>query len=97
MAKTAQPIDLFKAVEQMRRISLAGGSFSFKFRKWNRATGRGGDLVIVNEARLRPKASDEKIANAGFKLFYIDLETGRAANCWQPLITEFNGMKTILN
>lgn len=81
----------------MKRISLAGGTFSFKFRKWNRATRSGGDLVTVNAAKVRPKTSDEKIEHSSYKLFYVDTETGLARNCWQVLIVEFNGMPTMLN
>ena len=81
----------------MKRISLAGGVFSFKFRKWNRATRSGGDVVTVNAARIRPKASDEKIEYSSYKLYFTDTETGLARVCWQPLIIEFNGRRTVLN
>lgn len=93
----AQPIDLYDAIEQMKRISLAGGTFSLTFRKWNRQTRKGGDAVKVNAARIRPKAKDEKISDASHKLFFTDTETGLARNCWQVLITEFNGCRTVLN
>ncbi|MDE5785358.1 MAG: hypothetical protein K2H98_02400 [Duncaniella sp.] len=94
---TPEKIDLFEAIEQMKAISLAGGSFSMKFRKYNRQMKSGGDLVTINAAKIRPKASDEKIENASYKLFFTDTETGRALNCWQPLIVEFNGRRTVLN
>lgn len=97
MDKSAQKIDLYGAIEQMNRISLAGGTFSLKFRKWNSQTRSGGDMVIINAARIRPKAADEKIANSSYKLFFTDTETGLARNCWQPLIMEFNGRRTVLN
>lgn len=97
MDKSAQKIDLYDAIEQMKRISLAGGTFSLKFRKWNSQTRNGGDMVIINAARIRPKAADEKIANSSYKLFFTDTETGLARNCWQPLIMEFNGRRTVLN
>lgn len=90
-------IDLYEALEKMKNISAAGGSFAFKFRKWNRQTRKGGDIVCISRARVRPKASDEKIDSASYKLFFTDIDTGRALNCWQPLITEFNGRPTILN
>lgn len=80
----------------MKRISETGGTFSMRFRKYNRKTGTGGDLVTVKAARLRPKTSDEEIANSSYKLFFVDTETGQAANCWQVLIVEFNGMRTVL-
>lgn len=92
-----EKIDLFEAIEQMKAISLAGGTFSMKFRKYNRQTNTGGDLVTINAAKIRPKAHDEKIENASYKLFFTDTETGRALNCWQPLIMEFNGRRTVLN
>lgn len=97
MAMEKGKIDLYDAIEQMKRISLAGGVFSFKFRKWNRATRAGGDVVMVNAARIRPKASDEKIEHSSYKLFFTDTETGLARVCWQPLIIEFNGHRTVLN
>ena len=90
-------IDLFDAIGRMREISREGGTFSIKFRKWNRDTRNGGQLVNIKAARIRPKASDEKIANASHKLFFTDTETGRPMNCWQPLIMEFNGLRTVLN
>lgn len=95
--KKTTTIDVYDAIEQMKRISLAGGVFSFKFRKWNRATRLGGDVVTVNSARIRPKASDEKIEYSSYKLFFTDTETGLARVCWQPLIIEFNGCRTVLN
>ncbi|MDE5750111.1 MAG: hypothetical protein K2H87_05010 [Duncaniella sp.] len=94
---TPQTIDLYRAVEEMKRISAEGGTFSIRFRKWNRDLHKGGDMASVAHARIRPKASDEKVANASHKLFITDTDTGRALNCWQPLVMEFNDMRTILN
>lgn len=97
MDQTAPTIDVYRAIDEMKDISREGGTFSFKFRKWNRATCRGGDLVKVNKARLRPKTSDEEIAYSSYKLFFTDTETGLARVCWQMLIVEFNGRRTVLN
>lgn len=98
MVQTAtQTIDLYKAIEEMRRISAGGGTFVLKFRTWNRATHSGGEIVTVPAARVRPRAYDEKIQYSSYKLFFTDTDTGRALNCWQPLIMEFNGMVTVLN
>jgi len=93
MAKT---IDLYQAVAEMKAISVAGGTFSMKFRKWNRQTNDGGDLAYIKAARVRPKPSDRTVSNASYKVFFLDVETGRELNCWECLIVEFNGMKTIL-
>jgi hypothetical protein len=89
-------INLYVAFEEMKRISVAGNTFSIKFRKWNRALGKGGDIVKLKAARFRSKASDEKIKNASYKLFLTDTETGKPMVCWQCLVVEFNGKKTIL-
>lgn len=97
MEKETGKIDLYEAIEQMKRISLAGGTFSIKFRKWNSQTKNGGDMVTVSAARVRPKTSDEQISHSSYKLFFTDTETGLARNCWQPLIMEFNGRRTVLN
>lgn len=92
-----ETIDLYAAVEQMRAISAAGGTFELTHRKWDRDRRTGGDIVTVPCARLRPKARDEDVANAGHKLFYTDTDTGRARNCWQCLIMGFNGKKVVIN
>ena len=50
-----EKINLYVAVEQMKRITISGGTFSIKFRKWNRQTRDGGDMVILTAARLRKR------------------------------------------
>lgn len=91
-----ETINLYRAVDEMRRISREDGTFSVKFRKYNRQTGRGGDLVHLKQARLRAKPSDLQVRNAGHKVFLVDTETGAPLVCWQVLIVEFNGKKTVL-
>ena len=88
-------IGLWNAIADMREKSAQGLTFSMKFRKWDRQRGRGGELVTINAARLRPKAKDEDIANASHKLFFTDTETCRALNCWQILIMEYDGQEII--
>ena len=84
MEKDIQRINVYTAIEQMKRLSQEGETFSLSFR----------NTVRLNHARLRPKASDEEIENASYKLFLVDTDTGRAINCWQILVTSFNGIKT---
>ncbi|MCS2763063.1 hypothetical protein NXV13_22325 [Bacteroides ovatus] len=74
-----EKINLYVAVEQMKRITISGGTFSIKFRKWNRQTRDGGDMVILTAARLRKKATDESIENSSYKLFLTDTTTGSTA------------------
>lgn len=89
-------INIYHAIEEMKRISAQGGTFSIRFRKYNRATRRGGDMAAIARARIRPKASDEAVAHSSYKVFFTDTDTGRALNCWQLLIMEFNGLRTTL-
>ena len=87
-------LNIYEAVELMREISAGGGTFAVKFRKWDRQRCKGGDLAVVKTARLRKKASDEKIENSSHKVFFTDTATGRSLVCWMCLIVEMNGRKT---
>lgn len=42
-----EKINLYVAVEQMKRITISGGTFSIKFRKWNRQTRDGLSLIHI--------------------------------------------------
>lgn len=86
-------VNIYEAVERMREISAGGGTFALKFRKWDRQRHKGGDVVLLKLARLRKKASDEKIENSSHKVFITDTSTGRALVCWMCLIVEFNGRR----
>ena len=61
MEKDIQRINVYTAIEQMKRLSQEGETFSLSFRKYDRQRHSGGDTVRLNHARLRPKASDEEI------------------------------------
>ena len=86
-------VNIYEAVERMREISKGGGTFSLKFRKWNRQRKNGGDLAVIKNARLRKMASDEKIEHSSHKVFLTDTDTGRSLVCWMCLIVEFNGRR----
>ena len=88
-----ETVNIYEVVERMREISQGGGTFALKFRKWDRQRKRGGDVVSLQLARLRRKASDERIENSSHKVFITDTATGRAIVCWMCLIVEFNGRR----
>ena len=85
MEKDIQRINVYTAIEQMKRLSQEGETFSLSFRKYDRQRHSGGGYGKGSTTpRLRPKASDEEIENASYKLFFlVDTDTGRAINCWQ--------------
>jgi hypothetical protein len=89
-------VDLYQAIQDMRTISKNGDTFKIRFRKWNRATVDGGDLVTIESARMRAKASDEDVPFSEYKLFLTDTDTGRPLVCWECLVVEFNDMRTVV-
>lgn len=91
-----QKMNLYMAVDEMRRISAADGTFSVKFRKWNSQKRTGGDMVQLSKARLSARPAEGKVVNGDYKLHLYDTETGHDMMCWQPLLMEFNGHRLVL-
>ena len=89
-------IQVYDAIREMQRISDVGGEFTFSFVKYNRQTGKGGDIARISRARLRKKTPNDLIENSDYKLFFTDLDANMPRNCWQILILTFNGQKCIL-
>ena len=89
-------IPIFTAVAEMDRLTKAGIPFSFSFFKYNRQSHEGGDLARISRAKLRSKTSDAQRENSSHKLSFVDIDSGLARQCWQPLIVEFNGIKCTL-
>lgn len=89
-------ISIYTAVAEMDRLTKAGIPFSFSFYKYNRQSREGGDLARISRAKLRSKTSDTQRENSSFKLSFVDIDSGLARECWQPLIVEFNGIKCTL-
>lgn len=90
-------INLYVAIACMKELTAQGKTFAFKFRKYDRSRLKGGELVEIKAAKLRPKASEETVVNSSYKLYFYDTDREEPRVCWQPLIVEFNGLKTILN
>ncbi len=91
-----QTIHVYEAIKQMQALTTAGKSFSFAFYKYDRKRKSGGDLARISRAALRKKTADTRIEHSSYKLFFTDLDSGRALSCWQMLIVEFNGKKCFL-
>lgn len=89
-------MQIYQAIAEMESLTKQDKHFSFSFYKYNRQTKEGGDLARISRAKLRPKTSDNKRENSSYKLFFVDVDTGLARECWQPLIVEFNGIKCTL-
>jgi len=83
-----------KAIKEMRALSSEGIPFSFSFFTYDRDKKIGHGLRHISRATLRATPQEYIIENASHKLFFSDLDTGQDRNCWQILLSSFNG-KTI--
>ncbi len=92
----AETIPLYKAIEEMRELSLQNKPFSFVHACYDRDKKASTGISSVSKAMLRKAASNEQVKNADFKLFYYDMEIHENRVCWQPLIMFFNGKKVEL-
>lgn len=89
-------MNVYEALDRMRRLSAAGGSFSFTFMSYNRSAGTSEGIVEVRHGRLRERESTAYNRNAEMMESYIDLDTGEYRQFYQPLLMTFDGEKTIL-
>jgi len=93
--KNANTISLYSAIDQMRKISERKGHFSFSFMSYSRSDGSSHGIVQVDKARLRSGNPDE--ANYGdYLLNFVDLNTGKAFQCWKPCLMIFDSNKIFL-
>lgn len=89
-------MNVYEAIEKMRKLSAAGESFSFTFMSYNSSTGKSDGVVEVRHGMLRARQSADYNKNAEYMESYIDLDTGEYRQFWQPLLMTFEGEKTIL-
>lgn len=90
-------MNVYKAIEEMRRLSKEGKSFGFSFMSCNMDKGISEGVVEVRHARLRARESVKHNRNAEMMEGYVNLDTGEARHFYQPLLMTFNGEKTILD
>ncbi len=89
-------MNVYEAIEKMRKLSAAGESFSFTFMSYNNSDGVSNGVVNVRHGRLRARESVHYNKNAEMMESYVDLDTGEYRQFWQPLLMTFEGEKTIL-
>lgn len=89
-------MNVYEAIEKMRKLSAAGESFSFTFMSYNSSAGKSDGVVEVRHGMLRGRQSADYNKNAEYMESYIDLDTGEYRQFWQPLLMTFEGEKTIL-
>lgn len=89
-------MNVYEAIEKMRKLSAAGENFSFTFMSYNSSAGKSDGVVEVRHGMLRARQSADYNKNAEYMESYIDLDTGEYRQFWQPLLMTFEGEKTIL-
>ena len=89
-------MDLYKAIQEMRRLSKENIPFSFSFMSYNSTKQNSEGVVSVRRARLLKRESIEHHKNAEIVEAYIDLDTMECKRFYQPLLMLFNGEKISL-
>lgn len=91
------PISIYDAIAQMRKLTAQGKPFYFEHFTWDRDRQKAEGKRVVKKALLRPAAKQDNLRDADHKLFYEDLMITdpklARRNCWQILITNFNGIE----
>lgn len=90
-------MDVYKAIKQMRDLTVAGKSFQVAFMSYSAERGKSHGVVEVLRAKLRKQSTLEQNENAEIMLNFIDIDTNECRMCYQILLMEFNGMKLELN
>lgn len=83
-------MNLYQAIDEMRRLSRAGQPFSFSYMSYSLARRTSDGIVTVPRARLLAANRREHNRYTDYMLLYEDLDTRRRARCWQPLLLTFN-------
>lgn len=83
-------MNVFRAIDEMRRLTSEGKSFSFSFMSYSYERRKSDGVVTVNNARLRKQSRKENNRFADYMLNFINLDTMEYGMCWQPLLLTFN-------
>lgn len=81
---------VYQAIEEMRRLSELRIPFSFSYMSYSIARRKSDGIVCIRRARLCKQNRKERNRYTDYMLNYIDLDTGKRASCWQPLLLTFN-------
>ena len=81
-------MDVFKAIEEMRKLSERRESFSFSHMTYSIARRRSEGIVTVRRARLCKQNRKERNQYSDYMLNYIDLDHRASALVLATLITD---------
>lgn len=89
-------MQLYDAINEMRRLSLEGQPFSFSFMSYNSSAGTSDGIVYVRQARTMARERLEFNRNAEQQERYMDLDTMQPRRFWHPLLMTLNGEKVTI-
>lgn len=89
-------MQLYDAINEMRRLSREGQPFSFSFMSYNSSAGTSDGIVYVRQARTMARERLEFNRNAEQQERYLDLDTMQPRRFWHPLLMTFNGEKVTI-
>lgn len=84
---------LWDAINEMRRLTALGQTFSMSFMSYNSTSGTTDGVVDVERAKLRKKANSAVYRNADVLIPYYDYSMGEARQFYLPCLMSFNGEK----
>ena len=83
-------MNVYEAINEMRRMSERREEFSFSFMSYSITKDSSEGEVVVEHAILYKNPKDSKNIYQDYMLTYLDTDTGKVRQCWQPLIMTFN-------
>lgn len=89
-------MDLYDAIDEMRRLSKRNIPFGFTFMSCNQTSGTSEGVIEVRHARLLSREDSHHHKDAEMVERYLNLDTMETRHFYQPLLMTFNGEKTTL-
>jgi hypothetical protein len=86
-------MDIYAAIDQMRKLSERGKPFSVQFMSYSADRGKSSGIVVVERCVLRKQSTEAQNKYADIMLNYFDIDTKEYGQMYQPLLMEFNGVQ----
>ena len=90
-------INLYEAIELMRKLTKEDVKFSFAFMSCDLHRQSSSGVIEVKNALLTKQSKTNQNINADIMLNYYDYDQKESRRFYQPLLMIFNGKKVILN
>lgn len=80
---------VYEAIEKMRAMSEQKREFRFSFMSYSLQRNESHGEVTVEHALLYKNPKDSRNSYQDYMLTYLDTDTGKVGQCWQPLLMRF--------